>query len=77
MANRVSKSVALKIDGRRLGCPSAMSLVDGMCVVSTPTPTARALTITPRIRRGDPRGCPSPEACISDCFNINTYQQYR
>ena len=39
MANRVSKSVALKIDGRRLGCPSAMSLVNGMCVASAPTPT--------------------------------------
>ena len=38
-ANRLSKSIALKIDGRRLSCPSGMSLVDGRCVASAPTPT--------------------------------------
>ncbi len=30
-ANRLGKSVALQIDGRRLGCPSGMDLVDGRC----------------------------------------------
>ncbi len=30
-ANRLGKSVALQIDGRRLGCPSGMNLVNGKC----------------------------------------------
>ncbi len=33
-ANRLGKSVALQIDGRRLGCPSGMNFVDGKCITS-------------------------------------------
>lgn len=45
-ANRVSDSVALKIEGRRLSCPSGMELVNGSCAAHTPTPTPTA-TPTP------------------------------